>query len=652
MKRKITDIICLSLVAILFGTIVVLNIIQKDRPTVSEAEKRELASMPEFSADALKDGSYFSGIAAFISDTFLERDRLVGYSKQLDALKGYDYSVDGEDAFVMLGKADITSDEDEEAANDISDALAAAFQSLENKDNPDETFTPLEGEIEDDNSESESQNDSAADIISAVIEDETGTDNKDSLTPDSEDESQSGDTENAAGSDTAEETEDSEKGLVIRPDPDEDETTEIIPDETNPGTETPEGDSGNEDVTEPEEPEIEFAVTSIKLSREILNLTIGSGAVISAKVDTTTGESAKVKWSISDKEVASIALNSNGGVDVKAVAAGECTVTCRYEDIKATCKITVSEITTGTPAQNTDGAADFLTDGMFILGDAVYTQAFYSATNAGYYAQAANYYKQLFGDSVNVSVVVAPVSSMVIDNPTITAKIADQKGILDKMSALMGADINFVDAYTEMYSHRSEYLFFKSDHHWTARGAYYAYRAFAKSLGFTPTELDGFDYVIRNDSYSGSMYMYTQDYRVKSFTDTIEAFIPRKKHTMTVTGSNGATYNYNSSVVDVNKTYVTFIAGDNPYTVINVPDNPQDRNILVLKDSFGNAFVPFLCEHFGNIIVADVRYYSANLYNQLKDYGLTDIVFVNNIQAANSYSWSKMYLSAVGVYLP
>jgi hypothetical protein len=120
---------------------------------------------------------------------------------------------------------------------------------------------------------------------------------------------------------------------------------------------------------------------------------------------------------------------------------------------------------------------------------------------------------------------------------------------------------------------------------------------------------------------------------------------------MTVTSATGTTSTYNSCVIYGNKTYVTFIAGDNPYTVINVPENPQDKSILVLKDSFGNAFVPYLCEHYGNIIVVDVRYSSFNIYEQLRDYGLTDIVFVNNIQAANSDSWSKMYMKAVGVNL-
>ncbi|MGM9624822.1 MAG: DHHW family protein [Eubacteriales bacterium] len=89
--------------------------------------------------------------------------------------------------------------------------------------------------------------------------------------------------------------------------------------------------------------------------------------------------------------------------------------------------------------------------------------------------------------------------------------------------------------------------------------------------------------------------------------------------------------------------------GDNPYTVINVPDNPQDRNVLVLKDSFGNALVPYLCEHYGNIFVVDLRYLKENLYDLFKDAGLTDILFVNNVQAANTSAWYRMYLKAVGV---
>ena len=416
-------------------------------------------------------------------------------------------------------------------------------------------------------------------------------------------------------------------------------------------TEQAETEPKKTDDTESETavPENVTVVEEITLSRTTLQLTIGSGSVVYATVKTNNGQGASVRWSVSDGSVASIAKNPGGGIDVKGLKEGTCTVTCRTDnDIVGECKVTVSTVT-GVGANNDDATADFLTDGMFLYGDAVYTPAYFSEKNAGYYLQTAAYYKSLFGENTTVSVVVSPVSAMVIDNPSVKAKIPDQGKIMDDMASLADPSVNFVDTYSEMYAHRNEYLFFKSDHHWTARGAYYAYRAFAESRGLTPTALDDFDYKIINDSYHGSMYSFTGDARVKNFTDTIEAFVTRKKVTMTITGQNGTTYSYNSPIVESNHTYVTFIAGDNPYTVINVPENPQDKNVLVLKDSFGNAFVPFLCEHFGNIIVVDTRYTTMNVYEQLKDYGLTDIIFVNNVQAANSYSWTKKYLAAVGV---
>lgn len=387
-------------------------------------------------------------------------------------------------------------------------------------------------------------------------------------------------------------------------------------------------------------------IESLSVSKESLKLTVGAGSTLKATVTSSGG--ATVVWSTSDENVVKLGMNPKGGVDVKTMGAGKCVVTCKSGGLEAKCEIDVREINSVTENPGNENA-DFLADGLFIYGDAVYTQGAYSYNNAKAYLDTALYYKNLFGANTRVSVVIAPVSSMVIDNPAITSQIPDQSAIMQNMASICDPSVNFVDTYSKMYEHRDEYLFFKTDHHWTARGAYYAYAAFAESVGFEPTPLDEFDYVLKNEDYHGSMYDYTLDERVKAFSDSVEAFIPRKEHTMTITTRQGTTETYNSSVVSFNNTYVAFIAGDNPYTVINVPDNPQDRSVLVLKDSFGNGFVPFLAEHYGNIFVVDTRYSSFNIYDQLADYGITDIIFVNNIQAANSPAWSRMYLSAVGV---
>lgn len=556
-KNLLTDRICLILTLVLVCGVAAVNLFQPSRPTVSEMEKRKLAAMPAFSFEALRDGTYFSDIAAFISDTFIGRDKLVSVSKSLDSLRGLDYAVGGDDSFVLIGKTgEIIKEEAESGAEDPFGQLDQAIENLKNGEEKTPEFT----------------------------ETEPGNTGDPAIAPLTE-----------ADADRAE-------------DPDYDKV--------------------------------------LRLSKETLSLTPGSGAVVSVLQQ----NAGKTSWEVSDPMICSLTDNADGSVNVKALIPGICTLTCTNADNqKAVCAVTVSEISTG--GSGADGAADFITDGMFILGDAVYTQGCYSQANWAVYSKCAAYYKQLFGDDVTVSLVVAPVSSMVVDNPDVLAKIADQRSYLVNMALGTDPSVRFVNVYDEMYPHRSEYLFFRSDHHWTARGAYYAYAAFAKLRGLTPTPLEDFDLKIQNPSYSGSMYQSTQDYRVKNFTDSIEAFYSRKKMTMTVTATNGSVSTYDNCILPSSVTYSAFIAGDNPYTVINVPENPQDRNILVLKDSFGNAFVPFLAENFGNIIVVDVRHYTGNIYEQLKDYGLSDIVFVNNIQAANTYAWAKMYLAAVGYTL-
>ena len=529
MKNKVTDIICLCLVAAFFGSLAIANIIQPERPTESLTEKRKLAVMPQFSVNSLVNGSYFKEISLFVSDTFIYRDQLVALSKKMDLLRGFNYSLGGDESFVLL---DPTKKHDGDESDDISDRLNEAFDSLKNN--------------------------------------------------------------------------------------------EVSKEETK-------------EITE-----------KLTISKKTLKLTVGSGAALSVLSDDADFDPALAEWKVSDAAIASVSVKYDGSVDVKGISEGNCTVTCSHGGASVSCDVTVTAMNTSLSTSN-DGHADFLTDGMFIYGDAVYTQGYYSPTNAETYAKTALYYKNLFGGDTRVSIVIAPVSSMVVDNPEVKAKIPDQKEILDKMSALTDPTVNFVDTYSEMYEHHDEYLFFRTDHHWTQRGAYYAYCAFARSVGFDPTSLEDFDYTLLNDSYSGSMYQYTYDERVKDFSDSIEAFVSKKPHTMTVTSQSGAVNTYDSSVLLGNNTYVAFIAGDNPCTIINVPDNPQDMTALVLKDSFGNAFVPFLCENYGNIIVVDVRYASFNIYEQFKDYDITDIIFVNNIQAANSNAWAKMYLRAVGV---
>ncbi len=385
----------------------------------------------------------------------------------------------------------------------------------------------------------------------------------------------------------------------------------------------------------------------LTISKSQLTLTAGSGAVLTAETD-GDGE---ILWESSDKSVLTVEASGNTA-NIKALSAGSADVVCTYGEHSVVCSVKVEEISTG--GVDVGDTADFMTNGLFIYGDAVYTQCWYLPENVKNFARVAAYYKKLFPDT-RVNVCIIPTSAIMIDNEEIKSQLTDQEAVFDAMSSIMndsetlgGEKINFVDTYDEMYAKRGEYIYFKSDHHWTQRGAYYAYKAFVESVGLEAASLDSFDIKILTDSYSGSMYDYTQDERVKSFKDTVEAFMTRKNLTMTVTDRSGTTQSYSEAIMTWSKSYSAFLCGDNPYTVINVPENPQDRNILVLKDSYGNALVPFLAENYGNIIVVDTRYTQMNVYEMFSDYDLTDILFINNLEAANSPAWTDMYLRAVG----
>ncbi len=381
---------------------------------------------------------------------------------------------------------------------------------------------------------------------------------------------------------------------------------------------------------------------TLVLDKNKLVLTVGGGAEISAALYNTVGA---FTWSVSDESVVEMTVVGDK-VTVKALKDGKVTVSCAVGTLKDECVITVERIASG--GVDAGDTADFMTNGLFIYGDAVYTKGWYLEKYAADYAGVLEYYQQIFPNA-KVSACVIPTSAIRIDNEEIKSKIPDQEEIFDRLAEIIGDKVNFVDTYGKMYAHRDEYIYFKSDHHWTQRGAYYAYKAFVESVGLEAAKHSDFDIKTLTDSYSGSMYEYTKDERVKSFKDTIEAFMSKKKMTMTVTDRSGNVKTYDSAIMDWSKTYSAFLCGDNPYTVINVPSNPQDRNILVIKDSYGNAFVPFLAENYGNIMVVDTRYTSMNVKEMFADYDLTDILFVNNLEAANSPAWAKMYLRAVGV---
>ena len=294
------------------------------------------------------------------------------------------------------------------------------------------------------------------------------------------------------------------------------------------------------------------------------------------------------------------------------------------------------------------GDAEFIESGYLLYNGAAYSQARYNAEAAQQYANVYARYAELFPE-LGIHVINHPASVYNITNPAVAAMVVDQGEVLDKMQSHIFGDVNFVNLKTIFKEHAGEYLYFKSDYHWTQLGAYYAYCAFAESVGLAPTPLQEFEMQVITDSFIGHTNDIAHDDRILSFVDTVYAYMPTKEHTMEVYRSDMTLYKKYDNVIrpDV-KNYSCFLSGDQPFTVINVPENDQSKTILVIKESSGNAFVPFLTEHYGNIIVIDPRHIRPDVRQVVAEYGVKDIILFATASTTSRMDYCTLYRQLIG----
>jgi hypothetical protein len=200
-----------------------------------------------------------------------------------------------------------------------------------------------------------------------------------------------------------------------------------------------------------------------------------------------------------------------------------------------------------------------------------------------------------------------------------------------------------VDAYSALADHSDEYIFFRTDHHWTQLGAYYAYTAFCRTAGFEAVSLDRFD-TGRYENFVGTFYAWTKTYPASKVLadnpDYLDYYLPivptTKKYYKNYELRDGVSVQVVSSNLrgSVGNKYMCF-GGDTPLAIIDA-EAGTGRSIIVFKESFGNAFVPFLTSHYDRIFVVDAREInrsgkpSFNLPAFMETHGIDEVLIINN----------------------
>lgn len=311
------------------------------------------------------------------------------------------------------------------------------------------------------------------------------------------------------------------------------------------------------------------------------------------------------------------------------------------------------ETTTKPASSNVITTSDkpYQSGGVYVVGSAGYEMYNYVGSLAEKYQSTVNAVADSLSGVSQVYAMAIPLSSGITLPDELFSDIpgSDQVQAEKDILAGMGQNVKTIPLHDVMMSHRTEYIYFRTDHHWTALGAYYAYVQFCTAKGITPHNLSDYE-VSQFPGFLGSFYNDGgKPDAMKNDPDTVNAYHPVSATASMKYGDNenstltGGQVIFDESTASASLKYGTFIMGDNPFTVIENPEVSNGESCIVVKESFGNAFVPFLVDHYQTVYVVDYRYYSGSITQLARDKGAKDILFVNNLSAIRgSYQMGKL----------
>ena len=286
---------------------------------------------------------------------------------------------------------------------------------------------------------------------------------------------------------------------------------------------------------------------------------------------------------------------------------------------------------------------------LFIIGDTALEIFSASPADAANYIDILNNYRKAIPSKVNVYNLITPNHFEFGLPKKYKSEVGrSQKDVIDEIYSSLDSSIITVDAYSNIKKHyqNGEYLYFRTDHHWTALGAYRAYEAFAQSAGFAPTPLEDFEKRLV-EKFLGTFYSSTHDKNLENNPDFVEFYAPTNEHTVIHYKENGIDSYVGAlaykSVSNISFGYLVFMGGDIPISITETDAN-TGRSLLIFKESYGNAFVPFLTRNFDIIYVADIRTFPFNAVDYVTEKGITDVLFLNNTITSCSPPRIKNYL--------
>ncbi len=276
------------------------------------------------------------------------------------------------------------------------------------------------------------------------------------------------------------------------------------------------------------------------------------------------------------------------------------------------------------------------------IGDSAFSGLGFSANESARYTKTISTFADKMAEK-GVRVVSAPpptaIGIMVEEEYLEMLRSVSQQETLSYMHSPMSSNVLAVDTVSALLAHNDEYIYFRTDHHWTALGAYYSYEAVCKALGYTPAPLDSFEEWDQGE-FKGSLYGKAGR-PGKLRLDNLMAYVPQGDIHMQVYDKAGKGYELpmlaDTTQRDTNAKYLTFLSSDHALCEITNNSLPDGPSCIVVKDSYGNCFAPFLTQNYHKVYAIDYRKFSwMKLQKFVDEYDIDDVIFMPYMTATQS----------------
>ena len=238
-------------------------------------------------------------------------------------------------------------------------------------------------------------------------------------------------------------------------------------------------------------------------------------------------------------------------------------------------------------------------------------------------AALAELQKKLAAEDISMDTILVPVAAQVLtDKLPAYAPVADYAAILE---VLTDAGVDTVDMLTALAAHSGENIYYRTDHHWTSLGAYYAYCAWR---GIEPNA-DEWTQEILCDNFHGTTWN-----KVPLPTVPAEEITAWYKHEYHNVSYNGGEYETNSiyecKYLSGSDQHAVFLNSNQAQTVIS--GSGKSGKLLLIKDSYGNTFAQFPVEDYAEVHVLDLRFFQGDVVEYAKENGITDTLVLYGTQ--------------------